>query len=451
LGWAGADPKRGDKGEITGGGGGFAATLESRDSSDFPREFGFDSGSAAGSDFDADADAATCFDDEPSSLFPRNSATQAPLPFQLGIPALDAFPRKLWTRLGVRRLKATTLADMSYGNPLGYGPLRQAIAAYLLVSRGVPCRAAQVFVTAGYRATLSLVVHALLDRDESVWIEDPGFSPTRDVVEKAGRQIVPVPVDDEGLIVAHGIRMAAHARMAVVTPSHQAPLGVSMTLSRRLQLLDWASKNDAWIVEDDYDGEYRYAGAPLPALKSLDTQDRVLYAGSFSKVLYPGLGLAYVVIPESVLDRCGQVRRTSSNGCPQLTQAIVADFLSEGHFSRHLKKMRLLYARRRAMLAAALTEVFGEAIHIDLKSGGMHLIARFNGLTGLDNPLSDTDLARRAQQAGMNCRALSERCIAHDCDGGLLIGFANVASRDEAHRLSVRLRQALNMTEPRET
>jgi GntR family transcriptional regulator/MocR family aminotransferase len=357
---------------------------------------------------------------------------------QLGIPALDAFPRKLWSRLAARRARATSAADMFYGDPCGYPPLREAIAAYLLVSRGVSCHASQVLVTGGYRASLALVARTLLKKDERVWIEDPGFPPTQEVLRAAGHRAVPVPVDEDGLVVARGLRKAPQARMAVVTPSHQAPLGVSMTLPRRLQLLDWASKAGAWIVEDDYDGEYRYAGAPLPALKSLDGHDRVLYAGSFSKVLFPGLALGYLVVPESLCSRFEEAARIWSNGSPQSTQAVVADFMREGHFPRHLKKMRLLYARRRAMLVAGLQKAFGDSVHVDLRSGGMHLIARFDG-----REEDDVTLARRAQQAGLNCQPLSARGVSGPGAQGLLMGFTNIATAAEANRLAARLRTAL--------
>lgn len=363
----------------------------------------------------------------------------APPPFQLGTPALDAFPRKLWTRLAARRLRMTSAADMFYGDPCGYAPLRQAIATYLLVSRGIACRPEQVFVTAGYRASLAFVARTLLKPGDRVWTEDPGYPPTRDVLERGGHRPVAVPVDHEGMLVEHGIRHAPKARMAVVTPSHQAPLGVSLTLPRRLQLLDWASRTNAWVVEDDYDGEYRYSGAPLPALKSLDAHDRVIYAGSFSKTLYPGLALGYLVVPEWLVDTCSEAARTWSNGCPQITQTAVADFMSAGHFSRHLKKMRLLYARRRAMLVAGLAAAFGEKVRVDLTSGGMHLIARLTSRTG------DRELARRAQQAGLNAQPLSGRYAArhNHSDKGLLLGFTNIASTDEAMRLCTRLRDAL--------
>jgi len=357
---------------------------------------------------------------------------------QLGIPALDAFPRKLWSRLAARRARAMSGADMLYGDPCGYPPLREAIAAYLQVSRGVPCHASQVLVTGGYRASLALVARTLLKNGERVWIEDPGFPPTQEVLRATGHRAVPVPVDEEGLVVERGLRKAPQARMAVVTPSHQAPLGVSMTLARRLQLLGWASKAGAWIVEDDYDGEYRYAGAPLPALKSLDGHDRVLYAGSFSKVLFPGLALGYLVVPESLCARFEEAARACSNGSPQSTQAVVTDFMREGHFPRHLKKMRLLYARRRAMLVAALQNAFVDAVRIDLRNGGMHLIARFDGRTE-----DDATLAKRAQQAGLNCQPLSARGVSRPGAQGLLMGFTNIATAAEAHRLAARLRAAL--------
>jgi len=367
----------------------------------------------------------------------------APPPLQLGIPALDAFPRKLWARLTARRARATTAADMFYGDPSGYAPLRTAIAAYLLVSRGVSCRPSQVFVTGGYRASLALIADTLLDKGDAVWVEDPGYPPTQEVLRSKGLRAVPVPVDEEGMVVARGMRKiikTGKARMAIVTPSHQAPLGVSMSLARRLQLLEWAWQSRAWIVEDDYDGEYRYTGPPLPALKSLDGHDRVLYAGSFSKVLYPGLALGYVVAPGSLCTAFAEAAKTRSNGSPQITQAVVADFMRGGYFSRHLKKMRLLYARRRGMLAAALLKAFGDDVRIDLKSGGMHLIARFD-----THRESDIELARRAQLAGLNCQPLSERGSASFRDEGLLMGFTNIGSAAQAQQLAMKLRVALGM------
>lgn len=364
-------------------------------------------------------------------------ALQAPPPFQLGIPALDAFPRKLWARLAARCARATAPADMFYGHPAGHPALRQAIAAYLVVSRGVACAPQQVFVTAGHRMSMGLIARALLKKGDAVWCEDPGYPPACEVLAQAGARVVPVPVDADGLVVAQGVRRAPKARAAVVTPSHQAPLGVSLSLPRRLQLLQWAARGEAWVIEDDYDGEYRYTGPPLPALKSLDAQDRVIYAGTFSKVLFPGLALSYLVVPERLTERFAQACRTASNGPPNLTQAIVAAFIAEGHFSRHLKKMRLLYARRRALLADALREEFGSAIRIDLTAGGMHLILRFSKKRG------DERMATRIRAAGMACHSLSSRALAHDCGEGIVIGFTNVTDLAHAKRLAQTLAAAL--------
>ena len=393
--------------------------------------------------------AATASAAAPSATHPRTakaSDTSAPFseiislnrPFQLGLPALDAFPRKVWARLAARSVRAMQADHMVYPPFAGHAPLRAAIATYLQLARGIDCSPSQVFITSGYRNTLELIARALLRPGDGVWVEDPGYAPTSDLLRQAGMTLAPVAVDADGLVVSHGVATAPRARAAIVTPAHQSPLCVSLSLPRRLALLDWAAQAGAWIVEDDYDGEYRYVSRPLPALKSLDRHDRVLYAGSFSKVLYPGLALGYVVVPESLVAAFGEAAQTGSNGCPQITQATVADFMREGCFSRHLKKMRLLYARRRAMLVAAMLKAFGDGVRIDLTSGGMHLIARFDGRRE-----SDTELALRAQRAGLNCQPLSARGTASFRDEGLLMGFTNVGSAAHAQQLATKLRTAL--------
>ncbi len=221
------------------------------------------------------------------------------LPFQMGLPALDAFPRKIWARLGARRVRGMQPIDMLHPPVFGQQALRTEIAAYLQVARGIACHPSQVFVTSGYRQTVAMIFHALLEPGDRVWLENPGYPPTRDILAYLGMTGVPVSVDDEGIVVTEGVSKAPRARAAVVTPAHQSPLGVSLSLPRRLELLDWATRNDAWIIEDDYDGEYRYVSRPLPSLKSLDRDGRVLYAGTFSKVLLPGLRLAYLVVPSA--------------------------------------------------------------------------------------------------------------------------------------------------------
>src|SRR6201996_2703191 len=229
------------------------------------------------------------------------------LPFQMGLPALDAFPRKIWARLGARSVRAMQPSGMVHPAVYGLPALRAQIAVYLQVSRGINCSPSQIFVTSGYRHTIELIAHSLLKAGDRVWLEDPGYPPTRELLGYMSIAAISVPVDREGMIVSDGIKTAPRARAAVVTPAHQSPLCVSLSLPRRLALLDWAARNEGWIIEDDYDGEYRYVSRPLPALKSLDRGGRVLYAGTFSKVLFPSLRLAYVVVPHAQVERFEQI------------------------------------------------------------------------------------------------------------------------------------------------
>ncbi len=366
----------------------------------------------------------------------RPGHATSPLPFRMGLPALDAFPRKLWTTLTVRAARGLGADALAYPDPSGLPALREAIAAYLGVSRGILCTPAQVLVTAGFQGALALAARVLLRPGDPVWVEDPGYHVARQALEAAGATLVPVRVDREGLRVAAGIVAAPRARLAVVTPTHQSPLGVALTLARRLALLGWAADAGAWVLEDDYDSEFRYTGHPLPALKSLDRGGRVLYAGSFSKVLFPALRLGYLVVPDELADAFARASRLGSFGLPSLEQFVVAAFMGEGHFARHLRRMRALYAARRRALAAALTTVFGDRVTIELEAGGMHLLARFPG--GAD----DATLARRAAEAGLAPVALSSLAMAHDCGQGLLLGFTNVAEA-EAPALARRLAAAL--------
>ena len=276
------------------------------------------------------------------------------LPFQMGLPALDMFPRKIWARLGARCVRNMQPSGMVHPAIYGLPSLRAEIAAYLQVSRGIDCTPSQIFLTSGYRQTVELIGHALLKAGDRVWVEDPGYPPTREILLHMNMATVPVPVDRDGMIVSDGTRLAPRARAAVVTPAHQSPLCVSLTLPRRTALLDWATRNNAWIVEDDYDGEYRYVSRPLPALKSLDRDGRVLYAGTFSKVLFPSLRLAYLVVPPSQVERFEQISQVLAAGSPELTQTIVTAFITEGHFGRHIQRMRKLYAERREATKAGL-------------------------------------------------------------------------------------------------
>jgi GntR family transcriptional regulator/MocR family aminotransferase len=356
-------------------------------------------------------------------------------PFQLGLPALDAFPRKIWARLAARCARSTQIGDMVYPPFAGATTLREAIAGYLRISRGIDCIPQQVFITSGYRATIDLVSRTLLVAGDKAWVEDPGYEPTKDVLTSVGMSLVPVSVDKEGICVEHGKQLAADARLAVVTPAHQSPLSVSLSLARRLALLDWAAQSDAWVIEDDYDGEYRYLGRPLPALKSLDGEGRVIYSGTFSKVMFPGLRLAYCVVPRGLVTRFDDAVQILGSGAPVLVQAIVTAFMKEGHFSRHIQRMRRLYAERREAVAAGLMDVLGDRLRVELQPGGMHLILRPLDGMGMD----DVAIAQRICGQGMFAHGLSGWYLKPPVTHGLLMSFTNVASRDAARQLGERI------------
>jgi GntR family transcriptional regulator/MocR family aminotransferase len=321
---------------------------------------------------------------------------------------------------------------MAHPSVYGLPALRGEIASYLQVSRGIGCSPAQVFVTSGYRHSLELISHALLNAGDSVLVENPGFPPTRELLGLLDMTTVPVPVDREGMVVSKGIELAPQARAAVVTPAHQSPLGLSLSLPRRMALLDWAAHNQAWIIEDDYDGEYRYVSRPLPALKSLDREGRVLYAGTFSKVLFPSLRLAYLVVPGAEVDRFEATAQTFTGGSPELTQTIVAAFMKEGHFARHIQRMRKLYGERRETTVAGLESVLGSRVRIDPQPGVMHLILRLQGQQ------SDRALVAHMLGKGLYAEALTDWSTDQDTPA-LLVNFTNVDSRGTAAKLGKRI------------
>lgn len=351
---------------------------------------------------------------------PEEESGTEPRPFQLGLPALDAFPRALWARLTARAAKRLSGGALSYPAYAGLPDLREAVASYLAISRGVPCHASQVVITGGYQDALSLMARLLLRPGDGVWFEEPGYFLARYALEAASAQLLPIPVDNQGMNVEFAQANAPRVRLAVVTPAHQSALGVALSLARRQKLLTWANETSGWIVEDDYDGEFHYVGRKLPALKSLDLADRVIYAGSFSKTLFPGLCLGYLVVPHSLIQQVIEAKRATTHGEPVLGQRVVADFLSGGHFGRHLKRMRGLYAARRDALASALRSTFGDRLEMTLRPGGMHLLARF------PEQGDDVELARRALRHGLLPTALSAQYLGRTRDSGLMLSFTNI-------------------------
>ena len=357
-------------------------------------------------------------------------------PFQMGLPALDAFPRKLWTRLAARRARQLAATTMVYPEAQGHPPLRQALARYLAVARGIACSPEQIVITAGFQGALGLITRCLLRPGDPAWLEDPGYFLVRTAMDAAQARIVAVPVDADGLDVAQGVHLEPRARLAVVSPSHQAPTGAALSLPRRLALLEWARDAGAWVVEDDYDSEFRYLGRPLPALKSLDRDNRVLYVGTFSKVLMPALRLGYLVLPDSLVRPFAETLHALHPGPSALEQSVVTDFMTEGHFARHIRKMRGLYAARRAALAEALSERLGDRVTIALKAGGMHLIAH------LDDRESDRYLVSLAETHQLAPGPLSAMAIERDAGQGLLLSFTNIPA-DQASAMADRLARAI--------
>jgi len=356
--------------------------------------------------------------------------------FRPGVPALDEFPRVLWARLAARLLRHAPDAILTYGEPAGYRPLRQAIAGYLRAARGVRCSAEQVIVTAGSQQALDLAVRLLLDPGDTAWVEDPGYLGARGAFRAAGIRTVPIPVDHEGLNAAEGESRAPEARLACVTPSHQFPLGATMPLARRMMLLDWARRRRAWIVEDDYDSEFRYAGRPLPALQGLDSSGRVIYTGTFSKVLFPALRLGYMVVPKQLVDAFVSARALADRHPPGLEQALAAEFLAEGHFARHLRRMRALYAERQQALLAALRSEIGDGLEVAPAEAGMHLIG------WLRNGADDSAVAQKAAEAGVLVTDLSAYSMKAQLRPGLLLGYAAFTPRqirEAARKLAVAL------------
>jgi GntR family transcriptional regulator/MocR family aminotransferase len=353
-------------------------------------------------------------------LFHAFGAT--PLAFQMGVPAQDAFPYKLWSRMVTRAARHTAAAPVGYPDPRGDPDLRREVAAYLGIARGIRCSPSQVLITAGFAGALGLVLRALGLEGKRAWFEDPGFPLTRTALELGGMTVTAVPVDAEGLDVAAGIRLAPDAQLAVVTPGQQAPLGMTMTLARRRALLDWAQAAGAWIVEDDYLSELQLEGRAAPALASLDHGGRVLHIGTFSKTISPALRLGFLVVPLALAPRFGDVAACLAPAPGAPIQRAVADFLREGHYLRHLRRMKRLYAARREALVLCLHAEARDVIAVQA-TAGMAVVTR------LRESVSDVDIAARALQAGMAPVPLSPWYVHAPQTSGLLLGVTNADER----------------------
>jgi len=343
-----------------------------------------------------------------------------------GIPSLDSFPYKKWLLLAGQATRSMRPEEMLNPPVLGWYPLRQAIARYLNISRGLSCTAEQVLITSGYSGSLRLILDTLASRSDKVVFEDPGYFMGQQLLKRIVPRLHTVPVDRCGIDTEYLLHHHRDARFAIVTPSHQSPLAVTLSLPRKQQLLDWASQNGAWIIEDDYDGEFHYTRKVLPSLKSLDRHDRVIFMGTFSKTIMPSLRMGYIVMPASTVEAFTDCADIVASGQPVLTQKILTTFLNEGHFFRHLKKMRALYQTRREWMIAALREVYGDLFFTEQNDGGMHIVAF------LAKGSNDREVACCWQAQQLQVNALSEWYRGSGKRYGLVMGYNNVRSYQEA-------------------
>lgn len=350
-----------------------------------------------------------------------------PIPFRLGVPSLDAFPSRHWARLAARRWRRGTV-ELGDGDPAGEPELREAIAAHVTKARGARCTPDQVIVVSGLQQGADLAARVLLDPGDAAWVEDPGYRGAHIVLRAAGLRLVPVPVDGNGLDVAAGERVAPEARMAYVTPSHQFPLGMVMSADRRLALIEWAHRAEGWVLEDDYDSEFRYAGRPLACLQGLEAEQtgmtgdgRVIYTGTFSKSLVPGLRLGYLIVPDALVDAFRSARAATDRHPPTPLQGVLADFIGEGHYARHIRRVRALYAERQATLVATAEAELAGLLDIAPAATGLHLIG------WLPEGVDGARVANAAAAEGIHVYALSHyyaQAPAPPARDGLVLGYA---------------------------
>jgi GntR family transcriptional regulator/MocR family aminotransferase len=342
-------------------------------------------------------------------------AEGSPRPFHIGIPALTSFPYKLWSRLLIRQARRLPASAFTYQPAAGNLPLREAIAAHVTVSRGVRCTPEQILIVSGVQGGLDLAARLLINAGDPVWMEDPGYLKARGAFLGSGAKIIPVPVDKEGLNLEAGLARAPQARLVYLTPSHQFPLGVTLSLARRIALLDWARRADAYILEDDYDSEYHYTRRPLPALQGLDHDGRVIYIGTFSKVLFPALRIGYLILPPHLVEAFRTVRNLIDTHPPMLEQAVLTDFIADGYFARHLRKMRSLYAERRAALLEA-----ARAINLEIHppEAGMHCIG------WLPEGMDALALIREAADQEVDLAPVSQFSMEPLARDGILLGYS---------------------------
>lgn len=343
------------------------------------------------------------------------------VPFEPSRPDISEFPFDIWTRLAASVWKSPPRVLAGQTDPAGYRPLREAIVDYLQGARMINCTVDQVIITTGSQHSSDLVARLLLDPADDVWVEDPGYAGIRAALQAAGANVVPIPMDDQGINVEYGRGKAAKAKLVAVAPSHQFPLGIVMSISRRLELLAHASESKMWILEDDYDSEFRYSGRPLAALHSLDNGERVIYAGTFSKVMFPALRLGYLVVPMRIAHDFARARSMLDLQSSILAQPIVSRFMVEGHFATHIRRMRNVYRERQLHLVKAVQEYLGEFLTAQPDETGLHILARFSPY--LARCTTDRELSEKAIAAGIITPPLSDYYVDQRDGKAILLGY----------------------------
>lgn len=342
------------------------------------------------------------------------------IPFQHGLPAVDEFPFEIWSRIAQRLHGNPPRSLLGYGEPAGFRPLREAIAAHLQSARGVNCDYEQVIITSGAQHALTLAAKVFLDPGDTAWIEDPCYLGAKGSLLAAGAKIVPVPADADGFDLRAAIATDKKAKLVYVTPSHQYPLGVTMSLSRRLSLIEWARANDAWILEDDYNSEYRYGGRPLASLQGLDRDGRVLYVGTFSKTIFPSVRLGCLVVPRDLTDIFAVARSLGDLHSPLIDQAILAEFINEGHFARHIRRMRKLYERRQQILVEEAEKHLEGLLKLQKSDAGMHLVG------WLPDEINAETIAAKAAARDLKVSPITDYIFSKKkAPNGLILGYTS--------------------------
>jgi GntR family transcriptional regulator/MocR family aminotransferase len=350
----------------------------------------------------------------------RPRLPHAPRAFVTALPALDAFPMAQWARIAAKHWRGGHADVMGYGAASGHPPLREAIAAHLRANRGISCEREQIFIVSGAQQAFNLLGRILLDPGDKIWFENPGAIGARNGLLASGAELVAVPVDQDGLRVEDGLRRSPHFRLAFVTPSHQQPLGHIMSLERRFALLRSAEQAGAWIIEDDYDGEFFFGRRPMPTLKSIDRSGIVIYVGTFSKSLFPALRLGFMLVPPSLVDTVAKVSTAFAPGAPSSTQAIVTEFIEEGHFAAHIRRMRRIYEERHAALCDAASRELDGLLDIVRADSGLHTIGH------LPCNVPEVEAARAAEARRIIVSPIARFSIAPTGANGLVLGFGSI-------------------------